>query len=49
MHSPPGADAPNLSIVIQIPSKPVYLCQPNEWAASTTTLLVTPQGQTLSL
>ena len=49
IHLPPGAEAPNLSIVMQIPSKPVYLCHPNECAASTTTLFLTLLGKTLSL
>ena len=37
------------SVGIQIPSSPVYLCHPNEWAASTTTLFLILLGKTLSL
>ena len=37
MHRGPGAEAPNRSIETKAPSKPVYLCHPNEEEASTTT------------
>ena len=44
----PGAEAPKRSIEMQAPSKPVYLCQPKELEASTTTRLRTAAGSTLS-
>ena len=45
-HTPPGAEAPKLSIDTVAPSKPAYLCQPKELEASTTTRLRTAAGST---
>eukprot|EP00850_Spirogloea_muscicola_P011473 SM000071S21097 [mRNA] locus=s71:348042:352773:- [translate_table: standard] len=44
-----GADAPNLSIQMNPPFIPAYLCHPKDEPASTTTLAVTSLGRTLSL